>query len=666
MSLSVRHPDTPGAYLQRYDSAPPRVASLRTDIVGFVGIAERGPLGAPVVIESFRQFQAIFGGFIGGGFLAYSLRAFFENGGRRARVVRVASDDPVFGAVAAASLVPVLGGGAGWTVSASSPGVWGNALAVSYVERTTAQTIVDQARSTADAAAVGATAGFAANTLVRLRQPGAPIQIRVLAGIDAAQRVLYWIDPHPSRRGARQRAVTGFDPNRTLLVESLEYDLLVFSQGRLQAVYQRLSLVPENANYAAALLQPIDFTRDDRPPGALPTITVAGPEIAPDAVPAPLDIVSDAIIPLTGGRDGLEGLAQNDFIGDPIDAVYSGNGLPVRRGLAALADASDVAMLAVPDILIRPMQPPVTAPLPVTLDPCPICPPPPPPMPPAPPIVGELPPVFPDAAVLAVQAAMIEQCETLRDRIALLDPPWDTASSDRVGIAPVQAWRDNFDSAFGALYFPWVAAPDPLHLAPTRAVPPSGHVAGLIGATDVSIGVHKAPANTDLYWVQDVTVPVDAAAHGVLNTAGVNVIRAESGRPLRVLGARTVSSDPTFRFLNVRRLVCMIRAALDLSTQWAVFEPNDAHTRASLAASIGDFLTQLWRQGALAGANAGDAFTVRCDDTNNPASARALGELHADLALAPSVPFEFVLLRLGRNPDSLEITERGVLAAGVG
>jgi len=83
MSLSVRHPDTPGAYLQRYDSAPPRVASLRTDIVGFVGIAERGPLGAPVVIESFRQFQAVFGGFIGGGFLAYSLRAFFENGGRR-------------------------------------------------------------------------------------------------------------------------------------------------------------------------------------------------------------------------------------------------------------------------------------------------------------------------------------------------------------------------------------------------------------------------------------------------------------------------------------------------------------------------------------------------------------------------------------------------------
>jgi len=116
----------------------------------------------------------------------------------------------------------------------------------------------------------------------------------------------------------------------------------------------------------------------------------------------------------------------------------------------------------------------------------------------------------------------------------------------------------------------------------------------------------------------------------------------------------------------VRRLLCMIRAALDLSTQWAVFEPNDAQTRASLAASIGNFMTQLWQQGALAGATAGEAFTVRCDDTNNSETTRLLGELHADVALAPSVPFEFILLRLGRSADALEITERGVLAAGMG
>src|SRR5271166_5877888 len=101
MSLSIGHPSAPGAYLQRYDQAPPPAATLRTDIAGFLGIAERGPLGVAVAIESFRQFQAVFGDFIGGGYLAYSLRAFFENGGGRARVVRVASDDAALGAAVA-------------------------------------------------------------------------------------------------------------------------------------------------------------------------------------------------------------------------------------------------------------------------------------------------------------------------------------------------------------------------------------------------------------------------------------------------------------------------------------------------------------------------------------------------------------------------------------
>src|ERR1700728_1684376 len=107
MSLSIQHPAAPGAYLQRYDQAPANF-SLRTDIAGFVGIAERGPVGVAVAVESQRQFQAVFGNYIGGGYLAYCVRAFFENGGRRARVVRVASDDPAQGAAAASCSIPVL------------------------------------------------------------------------------------------------------------------------------------------------------------------------------------------------------------------------------------------------------------------------------------------------------------------------------------------------------------------------------------------------------------------------------------------------------------------------------------------------------------------------------------------------------------------------------
>jgi hypothetical protein len=662
MTLSIQHPAAPGAYLQRNDQAPATVA-LRTDIAGFVGIAERGPIGIAVAVESMRQFQAVFGGYIGGGFLAYSVRAFFENGGRRARIVRVASDDPVLGAAAAACTVPVLGGGDPWIVAASSSGVWGDGLAIALIERSMGQVLVDPARSLPSYAAVTSTSGFAANSLVRLTQAGAPIQVRVLAGIDATRKFLYWLDPDPARRGPRQYPVTGFDPSVPLLAESLTYDLVVYSRGNVATLNQGLSLVPEAQSYAGTLLSPIDYSKFDTPPGALPLVTMVPPSIAPTDVPAPLSIVSGAILPLAGGRDGLAVLTEDDFIGAPLDATNEDTA-PLR-GLAALASASDVAIIAAPDILIRPIAPPVFIPPDVTVDPCPICPPAPPrAIPVSPIILEELPPVFSDSAILAVQAAMIAQCEMLGDRVALLDPPWDVASDSSIGVAPVQAWRDNFDSSFGGLYFPWLAAPDPLRLAPTRALPPSGHVAGLFAGSDIAIGVHKAPANADLSWVQDVTVPVDPPTHGVLNTHGVNVIRTDMGRPIRIMGARTVSSDPTFRFINVRRLLCMIRAALQRSTRWVVFEPNTPQTRSTVTAGISRFLNQLWTQGALVGPNAASAFQVICDETNNPPATQAMGQLITHIALAPSTPFEFVLLRLGLSDDSLDIQERGGIAAG--
>src|SRR6185437_15758729 len=138
MSLSIQHPSAPGAYLQRNDQ-PPATVALRTDVAGFVGIAERSPVGVAVAVESMRQFQAVFGGYIGGGFLAYSVRAFFENGGRRARIVRVVAGDPGMSAAAASASIPVVGGEA-WTIAASSPGAWGNSLSVALVERTAGQT----------------------------------------------------------------------------------------------------------------------------------------------------------------------------------------------------------------------------------------------------------------------------------------------------------------------------------------------------------------------------------------------------------------------------------------------------------------------------------------------------------------------------------------------
>jgi phage tail sheath protein FI len=152
----------------------------------------------------------------------------------------------------------------------------------------------------------------------------------------------------------------------------------------------------------------------------------------------------------------------------------------------------------------------------------------------------------------------------------------------------------------------------------------------------------------------------ELAGHGLLNEEGVNVIRPALGRPLRILGARTLSSDPDARFVPVRRLVMLLRRTLDRAARWAVFEPNDAQTRAALAHGVAGLLEGLWRAGALAGATPEAAFAVRCDETNNPPAERGNGRLRCDVAVAPSVPYEFVVLRIGRVGNAFEVDERFV------
>jgi phage tail sheath protein FI len=184
-------------------------------------------------------------------------------------------------------------------------------------------------------------------------------------------------------------------------------------------------------------------------------------------------------------------------------------------------------------------------------------------------------------------------------------------------------------------------------------------VAGQIAGTDWTPGVFKAPANAPMAWVQDVTVPLDDAMHGVLNDEGVDAIRAIPGRGIRIMGARTVSSDTDWRFINVRRLMMMIEKAILVSTQWAVFEPNDVHTRAKLRLSLTSFLIALWRRGALMGDTPAAGFYVTCDATNNPPEAVDQGRLLAEVGVAPSQPFEFVVLRVGRKDNEFQVTETG-------
>ena len=652
---------TPGVYYETVDASAADIRAVRTDVAGFVGIAERGPLHLAVPVESIVQFIAWFGAPIESGFLAYSARAFFENGGRRLWAVRIASDD---------ASVAALQGNA-WRIEASSPGVWGNDLAVRMRQVRRAQARASVVAHDPRRLRVDSLAGFERHSLVEVRQ-GAAQARAVVREVDAAGPVL-----------VLDRPLAGLDPTAPARAETLLYSIELYDAGPLAAVFADLSVVPEHPRYAPRVLtqpwrerDPIQYFRAarERLGEAPPAIVVRElrDSSAIGNLILPGEIGTSEPQSLSGGQDGLAALRVDDFIGEEVSPLASDAAHALgRRGLRALHEVDEVSLVAVPDIHVRPLPPVRLQPIPPCVpDPCL-----PQPVLPAAPrarSVGDAPPEFSADEIYRVQAVMVQLCEARRDRIALLDAPFEACRGSTMLASALRSWRSRFDSAFGALFAPWVSVVDPLRMRPgaaaragrlTRAIPPSGHVAGAYAATDLSRGVHVAAANAPLEWAQDATLALDGERHGLLNSLHVNVIRALPGRGLRVLGARTLSSDTDWRFVSVRRLMCMIAKSLATSLQWAVFEPNDWRTRAKLALVAGSFLEELWRRGALVGDSAADAYFVRCDDVENPPDARARGELLMRIGVAPSVPMEFVVLRIGRDENGLALSEEGALRA---
>ena len=190
-----------------------------------------------------------------------------------------------------------------------------------------------------------------------------------------------------------------------------------------------------------------------------------------------------------------------------------------------------------------------------------------------------------------------------------------------------------------------------------RAIPPSGHVAGVMAQTDLNIGVHKAPANVSFNWMQDLSTNVSADLQGILNPLGINCTRAFAGRGLYLYGARTLSSDTRWHFVPVRRLLMMIEESAAKLVQWSVFEPNNFALRQMLILTITHFLQSLWQRGAIVGKVAEEAFFVQCDEINNPPEVISAGQLILDIGVAPVIPSEFIVFRIGRTQDTLELSE---------
>jgi Bacteriophage tail sheath protein len=249
-----------------------------------------------------------------------------------------------------------------------------------------------------------------------------------------------------------------------------------------------------------------------------------------------------------------------------------------------------------------------------------------------------------DAQVRDLQGKMIAHAENMGDRIAILDAPPNLIPQD------ILEWRMNtagYDSKFATLYWPWIEVMDPLTNTPTL-IPPSGHMAGIWARTDSTRGVHKAPANEVVLGANGLGFQITQAEQGALNQSGINCIRSFPGRGIRVWGARTLSSDPEWRYLNVRRLFNYVSESIMQGTQWAVFEPNDQRLWTQLRIAASNFLTRTWRQGALFGASPSQAFYVKCDEETNPPDVVEAGQVVVEIGIAPVKPAEFVIFRISQ------------------
>jgi hypothetical protein len=249
----------------------------------------------------------------------------------------------------------------------------------------------------------------------------------------------------------------------------------------------------------------------------------------------------------------------------------------------------------------------------------------------------------------AVQDAVLSHCENMRYRFAILDSP---EVIEKGGVDKLPKPRD---SKYGAYYFPWVEVYDPYKGNVFQ--PPSGYMAGIYARSDGERGVHKAPANELVRGALGLKYTVTKGEQDILNPKGINCIREFPNRGIRVWGARTISSDASWRYINVRRLFNMVEQSIELGTQWAVFEPNDQRLWKRITRDITAFLMRIWRQGALFGAQPEDAFYVKCDEETNPPEVIDAGQLVCEIGMCPVKPAEFVIFRIGQMPSGGDVAE---------
>jgi hypothetical protein len=628
----------------------PEFNAVRLDVAGFVGVAPRGPVDQPVVVESWSDYRWRFGGYEGPGLLPWAVRTFFAQGGRRAYVCRVSPlprlpTQPAHDAHAEHSVSVADGSGSriDLPVLAADEGSWGTRLEIRF-----GFVAGGRFRSPATTAGLVLPEGMAPPpySLLRVRGDGLPG-----AGEFRWVEAINLVDDGPVRR--RVAVLNRPLPEGTLDVEVVTLRVQVTDPdptlSRSETIAD-LGLRRGHPRFA-----PEQLARDSllvQPSSQWPNHFLPADPSLPDAPSALVRAGADrydAVGPasLYGDRDTL----SHPVGGPDVDG-------PPVHGMDLMSLMPEVALLAVPDLFWRYVvlegavepDPPARSPV---FAPCP-----PPAAPPQAYVVPQpramrLDGRFDLPEILKRQHRLVALAERQRRFVALLDVP------ENLSVPAIMRWRSEFDSSFAAAFHPWLGVRgEDLPGAPTvrQPVPPSAFAAGIIAERELRLGISFGPAN-ELAREAVVGAPVTDAEHAALHEADIDVFRDERDG-YRLTSAHTLSRDRDYRQLSVRRLMTMLRLVLDRQSQWLVFEPHTPLLRRQLRDAIVQLLRGLYRGGAFTGDGEAAAFFVRCDEAVNPGWSSDLGRLVAEVGVAPSHPLEYLVLRISQDTDgSVRVVE---------
>jgi hypothetical protein len=596
----------PGVYVEEVSFRSKSIEGVATSTTGFAGMTQYGPVfysegpttSEPVLTTSWVDFERMYGGLEPLHvpderlpYTAHAARVFFLNGGKRLYISRVFTPNGTDTGVASR---PISVSGTTATWRARWPGEYGNVWVETVVVRSKNIAYVGP-KFPGVVQVTRAKKGAIVEIVTGGTPPKGndPLTLGTLAEVD--------IDPTDGHQIFRRGAGT-VTPAATDVIQLVEAQVVVSVTEDRRDVYQELGLHPGQTRYIGKILgrdNPEDeaaVVRLDWDP-----VLATGTDVAANLIVA---LQANPNRRLTGGNDGIIS-SPDDLLGkaaDPDDVTKK------ATGLEALGELDDIAIEALPDS-------------------------------------G----AYDDVANSQVAAQyLIRHCETLRYRIGVVDGRANSSLTE------IRRFRGQFDTKYGALYHPWVEILDPTQRAtqgapPNRILlPPSGFVCGIYARSDIERGVHKAPANEVVYGLTKFELNINKARQDVLNPEGINALRFLEGRGNRVWGARTLSSDPEWKYVNVRRLFIFIEHSIDKSTQWAVFEPNNERLWRNMQQTVEDFLLTLWRDGALIGEKPEKAYFVHCDRTTMTQADLDNGRLICLVGCAPTKPAEFVIFRIGQ------------------